>query len=616
MRESNRDRGLNMDEEEEPSFRSQRTLAVIIFQLEHEVLKWGNSLTAEKAKEINDDLDRYYEEFVGKQLDLMHDTNCVEELSGIIEMGKKVQNKVIYLQTKLNKVLNLDDQSVRDTLLETPGVDSHSLFKKQEVIIERMESLALTADDLGADEAEVMANYLTSLYQLFISNQLKMKKYVDGANIDTQFDISENILREVTKLLAKLKKSSKKNELAEPVQQSELIDDWFEMFETRRSLISQIESLEMEKFDNAVEAATLNDRLNQINDSFISIQTKIETLIRGTEAQRRQFEIDMKIRQKITSIRKRLEEVSNSSNSIEIIKTDCDRVKQTILDALFKIQRALITQIEWVESAVNVDNAAEAAALIDLLTQIYASFASNQTKIETRVRGSSAHPRQLGIERKICQKIASLRERLEEVKKSASDMKIDSEQFHQLVSFFKFQQSLIAKVKSLKAIKVSSAAEAIAILNSLPLTSGVFISNQRRILAQVSGTDAERRQIEIDKKIRWKISSLRERLEEVSKFSNDTETNRDQVEPAISNALMKIQQSLGAPIRSLKTVRFINAIEAAKIIDQFALIYESFDSNQTKSDARVCETNAEHVPLVINEMIDFFCDNFVIITSI
>lgn len=294
-------------------------------------------LTEEQVKKEYTYVDLFYKDFIEAQKNVIQSSYEVSEWSQLVDLGEKIKNKVIYMRTKLNEVL--DAKSDRNNVADATDDDLNSLFKKQKCIIERIESLEPVEHDLDVDETKVLTNYLTSLYELFTSNQLKIEKYVNCAELDAELIVSKSIQEKVTFFLTKLRKSSKKADLPEPTEPFDVNIDLYELFKTRGSFISQIKSLETELLvDNAVEIAPLSYRLTQINDSFISVQTKIETLVRHTQAQHRQLEIGKKIRQKLSSMRERLDEVSKSSNDME---TDANQAKQTILDALNKIEEAL-----------------------------------------------------------------------------------------------------------------------------------------------------------------------------------------------------------------------------------------------------------------------------------
>lgn len=131
-------------------FNLQKSLINDIFQLECEVLKSGTDLTAERAKLIQADLDSCYEDFVENQLELMQDTEQIGELSDIMNIGKTVQNKMIYLKTKLNNVSDTQPgQNLLEALTDDDLIDFNSMLKKENRPIERIESL------IDADESEV-----------------------------------------------------------------------------------------------------------------------------------------------------------------------------------------------------------------------------------------------------------------------------------------------------------------------------------------------------------------------------------------------------------------------------------------------------------------------------
>lgn len=339
------------------SLQNSRNSIIKILDLEENLLLLQHDLSEEQVKKMNADLNCYYRNFIKSQKQLIQINESMCEWSYIMDIGEKIKNKVIYMQTKLNKVL--DDKSDQNNLIDVTE-DLNSLLKNQKCIID--ESVEHDPYDY---QTKILTNFLISLYRLFTTNQLKFPKCVNSAELTIQLAISKSILKKAMVLLEKLKKSHRTDDLSEPARQFNDEIYSHKLVKIQRFLISQIELFEKEKFYIAAEAVSLSDHLTQINRSFLSTQTKIETLVCGTDVQYRQLKIGKKIRQKANLLQDRLDETSKSLNDS---KTAGNQVEQ----AFIKLRQALkLLPANTPCSEIKRIVATEPAAIFNPVAQIF-----------------------------------------------------------------------------------------------------------------------------------------------------------------------------------------------------------------------------------------------------
>ncbi|XP_065216161.1 uncharacterized protein LOC135842568 [Planococcus citri] len=180
-----------------------------------ELLEIPDGICAIKSEVLYNHLTQLYDSFISNQIQIEAGTDDDTTLDNQQKITTEIQRKVIDFQTKLRKIMqpiastsstesNINiDRSIQPTPIDTRA-NLDSLFQKRESLIKRM-SLLESKDDLSPQKAEVMYNYLDSLYESFNSIQSEVESRVSGPILDSQLEISEQIQNKIIELKAKFK---------------------------------------------------------------------------------------------------------------------------------------------------------------------------------------------------------------------------------------------------------------------------------------------------------------------------------------------------------------------------------------------------------------------------
>ncbi|XP_065217884.1 uncharacterized protein LOC135843797 [Planococcus citri] len=129
---------------------------------------------------------------------------------------REIYSRVITLKIKLEKILFSketkadEDESNSNKKQSESAKNLDSQIKKQNFLINKIESLKIVHGDISSTKAEIIYSHLFQLYDLFIANQMQIEASVDGGVIlDNQQKIATEIQWKVIDFQTKLKEIMK-----------------------------------------------------------------------------------------------------------------------------------------------------------------------------------------------------------------------------------------------------------------------------------------------------------------------------------------------------------------------------------------------------------------------